>query len=63
MPDTSKPGTSHRVNTTVESKAAEKGLLIKPFLVLKDKVRLVFYKDISKEDTEKAVALYVNWIL
>lgn len=36
-------------------KAAEKGLLIKP--VLKDKVRLVFYKDISREDTEKAVAI------
>ena len=37
------------------SKAAEKGLLIKP--LLKDKVRLVFYKDISREDTEKAVAI------
>ena len=36
-------------------KAAEKGLLIKP--VLKDKVRLVFYRDISREDTEKAVAI------
>lgn len=35
--------------------AAEKGLLIKP--VLKDKVRLVFYKDISREDTERAVEI------
>ena len=37
------------------SRAAEKGLLIKP--VLKDKVRLVFYKDISREDTETAVSI------
>lgn len=36
-------------------KAAEKGLLIKP--VLTDKVRLVFYKDISREDTEQAVKI------
>ena len=33
--------------------AAARGLLIKP--ILQGKVRLVFYKDISREDTQKAV--------
>lgn len=36
-------------------KAAEKGLLIKP--VLSDKVRLVFYKGITKEDAVKAAGI------
>lgn len=36
-------------------KAAQRGLLIKP--VLKDKVRLVFYMNISREDTMRAVEI------
>lgn len=36
-------------------RAAKKGLLIKP--VLRNKVRLVFYKDITREDTKQAVRI------
>lgn len=46
------------LNLTAEEyckRAADKGLLIKP--VLEDKVRLVFYKDITREETIRAVRI------
>ncbi|RVU54493.1 threonine aldolase family protein [Anaerosphaera multitolerans] len=40
------------------SRLREKGLLIRP--VLENKVRLVFYKDISREETEKAAKIILE---